>query len=172
MTDESTLLTQQEIGTLADGTICGNASESPLPPWKLLRQLTVKESVLAFARAIESAVTAKLAKHHAREIVLAKREGWDKRCIHTPHHSINSYEVRNTLFPLPTTTKTRTVTLSDGRVVQYGPTFGTFITNTQSGSARLPWCSGTSNAVSVATASDARLIAGLIEHPTEEITDE
>jgi len=166
MTDESTLLTQQEIGTLADGTICGNASESPLPPWKLLRQLTVKESVLAFARAIESAVTAKLAKHHAREIVLAKREGWDKRCIHTPHHSINSYEVRNTLFPLPTTTKPRTVTLGDGRRVQFSISLDAFL---ECAAGKDEFYRQTY--LSIRTASDADKIAALIRQPTEEVED-
>jgi hypothetical protein len=169
MTDESQQLTEQEIGTLADGTICGNASETPLLPWKSLKQLTSKESVLAFAHAIKSAVTAKLAKRHAREIVLAKREGWDKR----QEYGYGSQRLdtlraeRDRIYPLPTTTKPRTVTLSDGRRVQFSISLDAFL---RDAAGKDQFYRQTY--VSVRTASDARLIADLIEHPTEEITDD
>jgi len=168
MTDESKQLTDEEIGTLADGTICGNASESPLPPWKSLRQCTVKKFVLAFAHAVESAVRAKDAKRHAREIVLAKREGWDKR----QEYGYGSQRLdtlraeRDRIYPLPTTTKQRTVTLSDGRKVQYSISLDAFLE-----------CAAGNDEfyrqayLSIRTASDARLIADLIERPTEDAAD-
>ena len=91
-----------------------------------------------------------------------------------PHyHDDDMIEGRDKRYPKPTTTKPRTVTLSDGTsvsatTISHGPAFyftqRTFGLGGRSGS--------TNNPLTLAkTPADARLLADLVERPTEEVPE-